>query len=182
MLQQIALVSQPVLEWSLIRRVRRNHGLEHATIHMLSRRLRGLRVAGRSSDSGFALFGDVVTEHVEEAVNEALRRMQNGEHNLALHPNCGTNLVTAGALTSLVALIGLSGSSLRSKFDRLPLVMMLMMFAILVSQPLGMALQEHFTTKGEPGDLEVVSVTRREVRMPFSSAPVTVHNIITRGG
>jgi len=58
----------------------------------------------------------------------------------------------------------------------------LMMFAILVSQPLGMALQEHFTTKGEPGDLEVVSVTRREVRMPFSSVPVTVHNVVTRGG
>lgn len=181
MIAQLALFFQPILEWVVIRRVRRNHALEHATIHMLSRSIKGLRVAGRSSESGFVLFGDVPTAHVEAAAAEALRRMQKGEHQWAIHPNCGTNLVTTGALTTFTALMGFNGSS-RSKIDRLPLVMIMMMLAILVSQPLGTSLQQHFTTKGDPGDLEIASVTRGEMTFPFSGQPVTIHRVHTRYG
>ncbi len=182
MIQQLARLSQPALTMPVIRRIRRNHGLEHATIHVLSGRIKGLRLAGRSSDVGFVLIGDVATDQVESAVQEALRRMRGGEHNLAVHPNCGTNLLTAGALTTLVGLIGLGGASHRSRFDRLPLVMLLMMFAVLFAQPLGMALQEHFTTEGDPGDLEVVSVTRRRVGVPLLGGSVMVHSVMTQGG
>lgn len=182
MIEQLAEIAHPILEWSLIRRVRRNHGLEHATIHVLSGRVNGLKMAGRSSDSGFVLFGDVSTEQVESAVRDALRRMRNGEHNLAIHPNCGTNLVTTGALTTLVALIGLRTTSGKSSFERLPLIMVLMMFAVLFSQPLGMSLQEHFTTKGDPGDLELLRVMRREVGLPFGGGRMVVHNVVTQSG
>ena len=54
MLKQLATAAQPVLDLPLIRRTRRNHGLEHATIHMLSNRIKTLQIAGRSTDSARA--------------------------------------------------------------------------------------------------------------------------------
>ena len=171
MLEQLAVFARPVLNFPVVRRTRRNHGLEHATIHLLS---------GRSSGTGFLLFGEVPTEAVEAAVHEALRRMRQGEHHLAVHPNCGTNLVTAGLLTSLVGMLGLAGTDRRESWNRLPLTMIMMMLTVLLSQPLGMNLQRYFTTDGDPGNLEVLDITRSEVRTPFSSRPVTVHHVATR--
>jgi hypothetical protein len=178
MLEQLAVFAQPVLNFPVVRRTRRNHGLEHATIHLLSGKR--YRLSGRSSGSGFLLFGEVPTDAVESSVHEALRRMRGGEHHLAVHPNCGTNLVTAGLLTSLVAMIGLAGTDRRESWNRLPLTMILMMLTVLLSQPLGMNLQRYFTTDGDPGNLEVLAITRSEVRTPFSSRPVTVHHVATR--
>ncbi|MFO7320416.1 MAG: DUF6391 domain-containing protein [Chloroflexota bacterium] len=180
MLKQLAQTAKPVLDLPVVRRTRRNHGLEHATIHLLSQRIKGLQMAGRSTESGFVLIGEAPTEAVEAAVYEALRRMRNGEHNLAIHPNCGTNLVTTGFLTSLVGFLGISGASRRDSLNRLPAVMVLMMLTVLFSQPLGTAMQKYFTTDGDPADLEIVSITRSQMRMPFASGPVTIHRVVTR--
>ena len=109
MIQFLALLATRFSIFRSIRRVRRNHGLEHATIHVLSRKVKNLSMAGRSTVTGFYLYGNVTTEEVESAVREALQRMRNGEHGLAIHPNCGTGLVTAGLLTSLATLVGTSG-------------------------------------------------------------------------
>jgi hypothetical protein len=179
MIERIAQFLRPALEAPLIQRTRRNHGLEHATIHVLSSRIRNLRMSGRSTDSGFFLFGDVPTEMIETAVRDALRRMKNGERNLAVHPNCGTNYVTAGALTTLVAALTMTGSNRRNVADRLPLVMLLMMFAVLFAQPLGMSLQKHITTEGDPGDLEITEISRSESRFPLGSG-VVVHTVRTK--
>jgi hypothetical protein len=178
MLEQLAAAARPILDLPYIRRTRRNHGLEHATITVLSRSR--YRLSGRSTDSGFVLLGDVPTSAVEAAAAEALRRMRAGEHGLAVHPNCGTNLATTGLLTSLVGVIGLGGASRRDSFNRLPLVMIAMMLTVLYAQPLGMALQKHFTTDGDPGDLEILGITRREVRLPFADEPLTIHRVVTR--
>lgn len=178
MLEQLARLAQPALNLPYIRRTRRNHGLEHATITVLSGRRR-VRLSGRSDDSGFVILGDVATADLEAAVLEALRRMRGGERGLAVHPNCGTNLVTTGFLASLVGLFGLGGASRRAGFNRLPLVMTLMMAVILYSQPLGLALQRHFTTDGDPGDLTVLGISRREVRLPLSDRTLVVHRVDT---
>src|SRR5258706_10996068 len=89
----------------IVRPTRRNHGLEHATVHVLSSRIKNLSIAGRSDGSGFWLMGDVSTEQVESAAAEALKRMQNGEHELAVHPNCGTGLVTTGIMASMAGFL-----------------------------------------------------------------------------
>jgi hypothetical protein len=136
-------------------------------------------MAGRSTDAGFVLIGEAPTETVESAVAEALRRMRGGEHSLAIHPNCGTNLVTTGFLTSLVAMLGLAGANRRDAYNRLPMVMMLMMVTLLFSQPLGLGLQQYFTTDGDPADLEVVSITRSTMRNPLGG-PMTMHRVVTR--
>lgn len=181
MIERIAIAARPLLHYPLIRRTRRNHALEHATIHMLSRSNRTLRMAGRSSDSGFVLVGEVPTEHVQKAVDDALTRLGRGESGLALHPNCGTNLVTAGTLATLAALVGLGDRKRPITLDRVSWTLTLTVMALIVAQPLGMTLQKHITTEGDPGDLEVVSVTRREIPWPLGGV-ITLHNIITRRG
>ncbi|NWF71157.1 MAG: hypothetical protein HXY40_18905 [Chloroflexi bacterium] len=180
MIEQLAAALRPFLELPMVRRTRRNHGLEHATIHVLSGRVKNLRMSGRSTDAGFFLFGDVPTEMIENAARDALRRMRGGEHGLALHPNCGTNYVTAGALTTFVALLTMGIGPRRSVLERVPLVMLLMILAVLFAQPLGMSLQKHITTEGDPGDLEIVEITRRETRLPLGDQTMIVHTVRTQ--
>lgn len=180
MLEQLAAASQPVLSLPVVRRTRRNHGLEHATITILSGRIKGLQMAGRSNSKGFVLFGDAPTEAIESATQDALRRMKGGEHGLAVHPNCGTNLVTTGLLTTMVGAVGMGGSSRKQAWNRMPAVMTAMMFTVLFSQPLGLSLQKHFTTDGDPADLEIISVTRHEIHNPMSRDPVIMHRVVTQ--
>ena len=81
----------------VISRVQRNHGLEHATLHILSQRYPKQSLAGHSDTAGFWIIGDVTIEDVYESVEEALSRLRNGEKHLAVHRNCGTNFVTSGS-------------------------------------------------------------------------------------
>src|SRR5690348_7827430 len=96
-----------VLDAPLVSATRRNHALEHATIHILSSRHPRLAMAGHSNPTGFFLIGDLSGEDVRSAAAEALSRLQNGESQLAIHPGCGTNYVVTGALTGLFALLGM---------------------------------------------------------------------------
>ncbi len=178
----LATLARPVLSLPIVRRVRRNHGLEHATIHILTRSHGGLRLAGRSDNGGFFLYGSVPTPEVERAAREALSRMRAGQHDLAIHPNCGTNLLTTGTLATLAALLGLAGaeSSLEKKLERFPTILVLVMGVLILAPGLGLALQRHFTTLGEPGDLEIIRIEQHEVRSPFG--PVTVHRVDTANG
>jgi len=167
---------QTALNAPLIMHTRKNHGLEHATLHILSRRRPGLRLAGHSNPGGFWLIGNVPTAEVESAIQEALRRLRAGEYNLAIHPNCGTNLVTIGMLGGLaggVAMLG-AGKRFRDKLARLPLAFTLATLGAMLAQPLGARLQERVTTFPDPGTLEVekIIVTRR--------GGVTAHRILTR--
>jgi Domain of unknown function (DUF6391) len=161
MQRQLSLL-QPVLDLPYIRRTRRNHGLEHATIHLLSQRVANLRMVGRSDAGGFWLFGDVTTEDVHSCVEGALQRMQAGEHRLAIHPNCGTNLITVAAIGTLATLVALIGSERErfGKIQRIPLVATGLMIAAVLGQPLGAQVQEHITTLGDPGDLEILDIKR----------------------
>jgi hypothetical protein len=167
---------QGLLDIPFVRRTRRNHGLEHATIHMLSHKVKDLRIVGRSDAKGFWLWGDVATEDVREALDKALTRMKGGEHNLAIHPNCGTNLVTVAMLGTVATMAALVGSEREpgGKFARLPLIMLGIMIAAIFGQPIGRQIQEHITTLGDPGDLRVI-----EIR-PTTRAGMTAHRIETR--
>jgi hypothetical protein len=183
MLKQLSEAASPLLNMPYIRKTRRNHGLEHATITILSGRFPNVSMAGHSDADGFTLWGDVATEDVERATQEALQRMKQGESHLAVHPNCGTNLVTQGTLVSLAALAGSFGTKrgLRDYWNRLPLVLILSMAAILFGQPLGMQLQEHFTTSGEPGAMQIKEITRRDTSN-FSGEKIVTHRVRTQAG
>jgi hypothetical protein len=151
---------QAILETPVISRIRRNHGLEHATLHVLARRYPRRSMAGHSTASGFRIFGDVPLEAVEAAVQEALTRLRAGERDLAIHPNCGTNFVTAGVFSGLagaVTMLG-AGQRTRDKLERLALAAALATLALIASLPVGLSLQQQVTTSGDPGALKVVSL------------------------
>jgi len=161
----------------LISRVRRNHGLEHATIHLLSRQHPNTFLAGHSDPEGFWLIGNVPTAAVESAVQEALERLRGGERRLAIHPGCGTNYLVSGGLAALagaLAMLGV-GKRWRDKANRLPLAVMLGTVALMFSQPLGYLLQERVTTDGDPGALEIVEI------IPTRQGRFTAHRVLTRG-
>jgi len=168
---------QRLVNHNFMSRLRRNHGLEHATLHILAKRYPGRPLAGHSDNGGFWLLGDVPTDGLQAAVDEALRRMHAGEHKLAVHPNCGTNFVAAGSLAGMAGLLGMvgAGERRRDRLERLPLVASLATLALMLAQPLGLSLQKHITTSGVPGDLEVVSIT------PSRRGRVKAHRVVTRG-
>jgi hypothetical protein len=179
LIASLASLARPLLTLPLVRQTRRNHSLEHATIHLLSRRV-NVPMAGRSDQTGFVLFGDIPTTAVEAATRDALRRLQSGERHLAVHPNCGTNLVTAAFMVSVAAFIASIGAKQGERWSRLPLAMTLSMIALFASRPIGMDLQRHITTDGDPADTEIVTVTQRDIRLPMSKMPLTVHRVETR--
>ncbi len=158
-------------------RLQRNHGLEHATLHMLAERHPHLSLAGHSDLGGFWILGNVETDELRGAVDEALARMRGGEHGLAIHPNCGTNFVTTGALAGIAAWIGMlgAGHDTREKVERLPVVIGLATVALLAGQPLGLLVQARVTTSGYPGALEVVDI------QPSRRGRVRAHRVTTRG-
>jgi Domain of unknown function (DUF6391) len=147
------------LEAPYIVETRRNHALEHATIHILSAHFPGRPMAGHSNPTGFLLVGDLPTEDVREAVTQALTRLQNGEHALAIHEGCGTNYVVIGGLAAVFAFAGMSGTkNNRERLERIPLVTLLSILAFMIGQPLGAALQKGVTTEPDPGGMTLVDV------------------------
>ena len=166
-----------VLAKPAVERVRKNHGLEHATIHVLGERARRGGMAGRSDRHGFTLYGDVPTEVLADACEWALQRLRAGERGLAIHPYCGTNFVTAGVLSSVVAALALlgAGRGWRARLARLPRLISLMTAALILAQPLGLAIQRDVTTSGDPGGLQIVSIKRRRI------GALTFHRVETRG-
>ena len=172
-----ALNNSNILDLPLISHIRRNHGLEHATLHVLANYLPHTMLVGHSDIGGFWIIGNVPGELLHAAVQEAIARLRAGERQLAVHPNCGTNFATAGALAGLAGAASMLGSGRRwqDKLARLPFAAVLATIALIVSQPLGLELQRRVTTSGDPGSLEVISITHHE------QGNVTFHRIQTRG-
>jgi hypothetical protein len=159
-------------------RIRRNHALEHATIHLLSRRYPRTFFIGRSDAGGFYMMGDVPTEAIRQAAMEALDRLLAGEVQLAVHPNCGTSFVTAGALAGGAAYLTLLGGRDRrwnDRLARLPLVILAATLALIAAQPLGLALQRRLTTESDLAGLRILGVRR------LSKGRAVVHRVLTTG-
>ncbi len=142
-----------------ITRTRRHHALEHATIHLLNQRYPSQRLVGWSTPNAFFVYGHVPTAAVQRAAHEALARLTNGEHHLAVHPRCGTNLVVGSLFVGLIAYLAMLPGDDRSRQSRLPLVILVSTFALMLSQPLGLAVQEHITTDAHPPAGAAVQVT-----------------------
>ena len=150
---------QTLLETPWLLRTRRNHGLEHATIHVLTEKNARRSVAGHSDAGGFWLLGELSTEETRQAVDEALARLRAGERWLAVHPNCGTNLMTSGVVSGLAGALAMRGANPRGAWlERLPLAALLSILALLASRPLGTRLQQRVTTSGDPGPLQIINV------------------------
>ena len=146
----------PLGQWPLAA-IRRNHALEHAVIHVLSATDPGLSLAGRSDWAGFTLYGPVETERVAEAVDLALRRLQAGERELAIHPRCGTNLATGMMLAGMASQAALSGHK-RSRWSKALTLMLGLWAALVLTKPVGNRLQANVTTSMDVGKLRILFI------------------------
>ena len=165
-----------ILDLPILSRIRRNHGLEHASLTLLAQRFPSRRMAGYSFPGGFFLLGDVPTEQVREVVAQALARMNNGERYLAVHPNCGTNYAVSGLVAGTLAWLGMAGAkSKRDQLERLPLVVTLATLGFILSAPLGPKVQEYVTTSGDPQGLSVVDI------FPVRFGQLSLHRVVTEG-
>jgi hypothetical protein len=161
-----------LLELPFFAATRRNHALEHATIHVLSERHADLQLVGRSDWTGFTLYGPVDTDELSEALANALQRLQAGETQLAVHPRCGTNLATGMVLAGLASTAALSGHR-RSRLEKTLQLAFGLGAALSLAQPLGAKVQEWVTTSADVTNLRVAKILR------LKRGAVVVHRIET---
>ena len=148
-----------ILDLPPILATRRNHALEHATLHVLAARRPDRHLAGHSNPTGFFIFANVTTEELASAINQAISRLRAGERSLAIHAGCGTNLATSLIMAAALAFLPLSGR--RSTLARFLLIPVGVAFALIgyaLSQPVGPWLQARVTTSPDMGNLNVADV------------------------
>ncbi len=167
-------MDKSLLELPFVLNTRRNHALEHATLHVLAEKYPTKPMAGHSNPTGFFILGNLPTEDVESAVAQASSRLRAGERGLAIHPGCGTNLATSALVAATFAWFAMrGGKSTFGRLLRLPLAIALAFVGALVSRPLGPILQEKITTDADLGNLQVISVK------PAMSGRVRAHQVRT---
>lgn len=154
-------ISRPLLD--LVRRIQRNHALEHATINLLTQQYPGARIVGISGPLGFALYSSLTAEEIVPAARRALSALQSGQSDLAIHASCGTNLVVTAVLTTLASFLGLgcgrrSKQSLSDLAQRLPQVVLLNAAALIFAEPIARWVQGHLTTDTDLATTEIASV------------------------
>lgn len=160
----------------IISRMRRNHGLEHATLNILAASHPGTSFAGHSDGGGYWILGEISTEDLSETAALALEKLSAGQENLAIHNNCGTNLLVSGFSAGLAGAAGLIGvgDRPRDKIERIPVITALSVIALMLAKPLGPAVQKRLTTSGNPEGLKITSIRKHNL----NSMPA--HRVCTR--
>jgi hypothetical protein len=142
------------------RRIRQNHALEHATVSVLAAHAPGLAVSARANRRGFTIFADLDLEAVRRASVEALARMRAGERELAIHPNCGTNLAVGTSVMLVGWLFALM--TLRPRM-RVASAAIGSLAGFATARPLGSVVQRHITTLPDVRNLRIVAIRRSHV-------------------
>ena len=167
-------MTNSLLDLPFVAETRRNHALEHATLHVLAGSNPGKPMAGHSNPTGFFILGNVSTEAVADAALEALRRLKAGESELAIHPGCGTNLATSALVGASLGWFVMRGArSTTGRLLRLPFAVALVVLGVVLSRPLGPALQQKITTDADMRGLRV-----SEVRESMKGR-LTAHRVLT---
>lgn len=168
-------MANPLNKLPIANTTRRNHALEHATMSVLTAKYPGVKMAGMSGPTGFVLFADLPTEIVIDGVLEAQRRLANGEVELAIHPNCGTNLVTSSLLAGGAAYLALWGSSGKRKpgLANYLLAAAVALPIFIASRPVGPHVQRVITTDPDMAGRQVRLIESRRTQHGF------VHTITT---
>lgn len=131
--------------------LRQVHALEHATVWVLSEssspygsQASGLQ-GGMSTEEGFYLYGSVNPVDLQRAAHTALRRLVQGDWDLAVHPQCGTNLSVGMVLTAGLAL-GLHLLIPKGPLEQLMGLGIAAVAAVQLAPEVGAVVQRHVTT------------------------------------
>jgi Domain of unknown function (DUF6391) len=148
-----------ILDLPLLLETRRNHAVEHATLHILARKFKNQSMGGHSNPTGFYLMGNFTKEDIQEAADEAMQRIRAGETGLAIHEGCGTNIATSTLIPATLAFVPMSRA--RSNFWRfflIPFAIGLAVSGYFLSKPLGPWLQKHVTTEADLGNMRIIDI------------------------
>ncbi len=164
----------------LLRRTRRNHALEHATMHLLSQSHFSPRLVGRSDWRGFWLYGRVSTKRVLAATTQALNRLKGHESQLAIHPRCGTRLTMTFLSAGTLAYAAWSLPT-HSRWTRGLAVAASVLGALFFSRSLGDWAQRELTTCADLENSFVSSIERMRPSPPRSGDEtncLVVHRVL----
>ena len=157
-------IEQVVQQVTLGSAVRQNHALEHATIVLLNKRHPEVRLSGVSFAAGFFVFGDVGTDEVRAAADQALGLLRGTQPELAIHERCGTNLAVAGMLTGLSAM---TVARMRRPYNTFNNVILASTAALVAARPLGLLVQKYVTTRTPSPAMRIKGVRQ----LTFLGAP-----------
>jgi hypothetical protein len=143
--------------------VRWNHAIEHGSIHVLSRMLPYVSMAGRSNSRGFYIYGDIPTDVVREAVQEAIDRISAGEHQLAIHPNCGTNMISSAVLAAGGTMLATTSTKRRGLTEQIPAGVLGALFGVVLGQVVGLRLQAKVTTSTSFSYARIAEIQRKQM-------------------
>ncbi|NMB41632.1 MAG: hypothetical protein GX996_06830 [Firmicutes bacterium] len=136
------------------KKLRANHALEHATINVIEERLGCLNLAGLGQENGFIIQGPVDPYIVEEAARIGLQRLKGGEKGLALHKRCGTSMLAANFISSILIIYLLWVFGYFGIFY----IVLAVLAAQLFGPSLGWFFQKYITTSTEVQGMEIVRV------------------------
>jgi hypothetical protein len=133
-----------ILDLPYLLETRRNHSVEHATLHILARKYPKMTMGGHSNPTGFYLMGNFTKDEIQEAADEAMRRIRSGETEL---------------LPATFAFMPMARA--RSTFWKvllIPFAIGLALFGYFLSKPLGPWLQRNVTTEADLGNMRIVDI------------------------
>ncbi|MHB1317779.1 MAG: DUF6391 domain-containing protein [Anaerolineae bacterium] len=156
---------------SPLQRIRRNHAIEHAAMHMLSRSGVTVRLAARSDWRGLTFYGDIDSETLRQALDDGLKALRKGNSGLAVHPRCGSMVSIAlmlGFVTSWLAQSGLrrGASPARGLFTLASIAS-----AAVIARPLAEGVQAHVLTSADTGQARLIRIRRSR------RGPLTIHRV-----
>ncbi len=159
------------MELSILQRVRRNHAIEHAAMHLLGRTLQPPKLAARCDWRGITFYGDVDTGVLQSALEGGLLALNRGHRGLAVHPRCGSMISVSMLLAMLAGWLVQSDVKRKRAPGRGLLSIAGVAGAMLLAQPLGYAMQKHVLTDPDASRarLESIRTSRR--------GPLTTHRI-----
>ena len=148
-----------ILDLPLLLETRRNHAVEHATLHILARKYKNMTMGGHSNPTGFYLMGNFTKDDIMTAAAEAMNRIRSGEKELAIHEGCGTNIAASTLLPATFAFIPMSRArSPTWKLMLVPFAVGLAIFGYFLSKPMGPWLQRNVTTEADLGNMRIVDI------------------------
>lgn len=141
--------------------LRRNHGLEHATINVLEELFPYEGLAGYAEEEGFYIIGVNDASQVERAAHEGLQRLQAGEKNLVIHDRCGTTITAANLAAAVIFIVLLFTTGYFTIWSML----FAMLLASLTGPILGKFLQLHVTTSSEVENMKIKGAYLEETKL-----------------
>ncbi|MGI5875355.1 MAG: DUF6391 domain-containing protein [Dethiobacteria bacterium] len=135
-------------------KLRANHALEHATINVMEENFGCLNLSGQGEENGFVIQGAVDPHHLINAARVGLSRLKNGEKNLAIHRRCGTSILAANLLSSILIVYLLWSIGYFGFFY----ILLALFVAQLFGPALGVLLQKFVTTSTRVDNYEIVGI------------------------